>query len=221
MIADKVRNVAGFLRDDEAELLFSLAKNKKVIVEIGSFQGKSTICLALGTKGKVYAIDPHTGSKEHGQVNTLSQFKENIFKAGMAKKIIPLVMVSRLAVNKINQPIDLLFIDGAHDYKSVKQDFDDWFPKVVNGGTVAFHDTISWPGPKRVVADKVFLSNKFKNVGVVGSITFGEKTNEFGFFDFLKNRYVYCTKVLREKLANVSLPHPLHNALKNIYYAVQ
>lgn len=40
-----------------------------MIVEIGSWKGKSTIWIANGSKDgrniKVYAIDPHIGSSEH------------------------------------------------------------------------------------------------------------------------------------------------------------
>lgn len=55
--------VEGFLSPREAYLLFELAsKSKYPIVEIGSWKGKSTICLAKGTQAgynqKVYAVTP-------------------------------------------------------------------------------------------------------------------------------------------------------------------
>lgn len=224
--------INGFLRDDEALLLYHLAKNCKgqgVIVEIGSWEGKSTVCLGLGSLknsgSKIYAIDPHTGSSEHqkdmGKVNTFTNFKRNIQRAKVSKIVIPLVMTSHKALGKVNKPVDLLFIDGAHDYKSVKQDFNDWFPKVVDGGVIAFHDTISWPGPKKVVKDKVFKSRYFKKIGVIGSITFGEKTNQSTLIDYFKNQYVYLMKTFREVISRVSIPSPIHNLLKKIYYKIQ
>lgn len=36
--------------------------------------------------------------------------------------------------------IDFVFIDGAHDYESVKQDISDWVPKIRKGGIVSGHD---------------------------------------------------------------------------------
>ncbi len=59
--------IKGWLKDKEGQLLYDLAKNctgKGVIVEIGSWKGKSTTWLAHGSKEgnkvRVYAIDPHT-----------------------------------------------------------------------------------------------------------------------------------------------------------------
>lgn len=227
-----IAGIAGFLRQDEAHLLCRLASvsgSSGAIVEIGSWEGKSTVCLGigslLGSKNCIYAIDPHTGSSEHkkemGKVNTLINFKKNIVKAGVSKIVTPIVMTSHSAVTKIKEPVSLLFIDGAHDYNSVKQDFLDWYPKVIDDGIVAFHDTISWPGPRKVVASYVFKSKDFKKVRVVGSITYGVKTKDFAIKDFFTNRYVYATKCLREFISEVKLPSPIHNLAKKIYYEIQ
>jgi len=68
-IADKIN---GHLSDKEGEFLYSTAKKclgKGAIVEIGCWKGKSTVYLASGSKAgnniKVYAIDPHQGTKDH------------------------------------------------------------------------------------------------------------------------------------------------------------
>src|SRR5215218_9929513 len=68
-VKQTIADVEGYLTEQEGKLLYELAGGGTapgVIVEIGSWKGKSTICLALGSKagqGKIiYAIDPHTGS---------------------------------------------------------------------------------------------------------------------------------------------------------------
>ena len=38
--------------------------------------------------------------------------------------------------------IDLLHIDGNHEYESVKKDFEKWFPKLKKGGTILVHDIL-------------------------------------------------------------------------------
>ncbi len=151
--------VEGWLTDKEGETLYNLAKNCKgngVIVEIGSWKGKSTIWIASGSKSgnkvKVYAIDPHTGSSEHQKegekIYTFEEFKKNIKNAKVDDIVVPLVKTSEDAAKNFDEPIELIFIDGAHEYESVKLDFDLWFPKVINGGIMAFHDTLGyWEGP--------------------------------------------------------------------------
>ena len=78
----------GWLAPAEGELLYNLAKNctgKGVIVEIGSWVGKSTVHLAAGSQEgsqvPVFAVDPHTGSTVHleqGEMDTLARLKKNL-----------------------------------------------------------------------------------------------------------------------------------------------
>lgn len=176
-------NIDGWLTEKESELLYNLAKKcqgKGSIVEIGSWKGKSTIFLGQGSKdgkqSKIYAIDPHTGSPEHknayGRVWTFEKFKDNIKNARVDDLIIPIVKTSEDAVRDFNEPIELIFIDGAHEFESVKLDFEIWFPKVIKAGIMAFHDAIGYPktGPGKVIEQYVFKSNNFRNMKIVDSI---------------------------------------------------
>lgn len=43
-------------------------------------------------------------------------------------------------VDWIDDPLDFLFIDGGHDYETVKSDFDKFSALVAPGGIVGFHD---------------------------------------------------------------------------------
>lgn len=105
-----------------------------MIVEIGSWKGKSTVWLAKGSKDgkgiKIYAIDPHKGSSEHrkwyGKVWTFEEFKENIKKARVDDVVVPIVKTSEETVRNWDKLVELLFIDGAHEYELVKQDFLLW-----------------------------------------------------------------------------------------------
>ena len=231
-LLNKIRHVPGYLRDDEAWLLFQLAQQstgKGVIVEIGSWKGKSTICLALGSKQEpkspVYAIDPHVGSSEHqrtfGPISTLKAFKKNIKKAEVASLVKMLVISSRKAAQNFSHPVELIFIDGDHNYQAVKRDFLDWSPHLVDGGIIAFHDTFSWPGPKKVVDKYLFKSAQFKNIRVIGSITFTRKTEHILLLDKILNRYVLFLKRFRENILKIKLPQPIHQMAKRIYYWIQ
>ena len=121
-----VDTVPGWLRDEEGKLLYVLARNcvgRGVIVEIGSFKGKSTIWLGRGSKaGKrvsVYAIDPHDGSGElkemYGAVWSFDDFTVNIAAANVDEIVVPLVQTSEQAARSFEKPVELVFIDGDHE----------------------------------------------------------------------------------------------------------
>jgi len=123
------------------------------------------------------------------------------------------VETSKEAAKNFSRPVELIFIDGAHEYRFVKQDFELWFPKVVDGGVMAFHDTTNRYGPGKVVKDLVFQSNYFRNVGIVDSITFAEKTKENSAKDRLRNKYLLSLKSSRELAAKLR-PARLKKAIK-------
>ena|SRR3989338_9393013 len=200
------RQIEGWLGEGEGQLLFDLAKmcgGRGVIVEIGSWKGKSTVWLSRGSKAgrgvKVYAVDTHRGSKEHGTVWTFDEFKKNIKKAGTSEIVVPLVKTSKEAALNFKDPVELIFFDGAHDLRSISDDFKLWFPKLVDGGFIAFHDAVAgWPGPMKVVWEKVFRSSNFKNVGFVEATVFAQKVPQNSFYDKAKNYYIFFLKSLYE-----------------------
>lgn len=177
--------VKGWLTDSEAQFLYSRAKAcpaNTAIVEIGSWKGKSTICLSQGSAAgenvHIYAIDPH-------QQDSYQEFDQNISSAGIKELITPIVKTSSDACQGWTQPIGLLFIDGNHDYEMVEQDYLLWSPYVVEGGIIAFHDSTSSPfnqlmgylGPKRVVDKYLFHANDVKKIGFTGTTTYATKGN--------------------------------------------
>ena len=98
----QIKSIDGFLTESEARCLYLLAQScGGTIVEIGSWKGKSTVCLALGSKagdkGKVFAIDPHQGLSDdcaqlHLPEKSESIFRENIKRAQVDDIVIPLVV---------------------------------------------------------------------------------------------------------------------------------
>ena len=156
-------NVDGQISLSEANFLFQKAKRLRVdgvIVEIGSYRGKSTICLAKGSMKNnkrriVYAIDPHKDFKGifGGKYSTKDKeiFLENLKKYNVADTVKYIQKTSHEASKNFNNKIALLFIDGDHRYESVKQDINDWLPFVVTGGIVMLHDVKKGSGPKRVL----------------------------------------------------------------------
>jgi predicted O-methyltransferase YrrM len=157
-----------------------------VILEIGSFKGKSTLFLASGVKeaghGSVIAIDPHRC--------TLGEFMNNIKKAEVSKYITPIISTSIDAVKDWKMHIGILWIDGGHRYEMVKKDFHLWTPFLVDNGIVALHDTTRSAGPRMVAISNIYKSRNFKNAGFIGSITYGKKVRKLSFIDMIKNHIV-------------------------------
>lgn len=204
--------VEGWLSESEGELLYRLARRCRppgVIVEIGSWKGRSTICLAkgslAGSRVPVYAIDPHTGSPEHrrefGEVWTLGAFRANVRGAGVEEIVRPLVQTSEEAARDFTESVALIFIDGPHEYEAVRRDFEAWFCKVAEGGVMAFHDTSYWNGPGRLMGERVFPSRHFRRAGWVDSITFAEKVATNMLRDRVANRWTWLYKSIRERVS--------------------
>lgn len=227
--------VEGWLTEYEGRLLYDLARNctgKGVIVEVGSWKGKSTIWLANGSKKgkgvKVYAIDPHTGSSEHrrvfGEVWTFEEFKRNIRLANVNDVVIPILATSAEAANTFEKPVELIFIDGSHEYELVKSDFGSWFPKVAVGGIMAFHDTFRGTGPRRVVKECLGESLNFRNIKFGGSICYAEKVLHNSITERLANRQTFLLRDLYdlvfydlyESIIKLPLPRPIRDIGKRL-----
>ena len=155
-----------------------------VIVEIGSFKGKSTVALATVCdrygSGPVVAIDPHAGLSYLGpdmphQSPTFDEFLASIKSAGVEDIIEFHRAFSRDVARNWERPIRLLWIDGDHSYKGCKEDFDLFSPYLSEGAIVAFHDTLNaFDGPIRVFVEEILRSDRFGAAGFVHSIAWGQ-----------------------------------------------
>ena len=147
------KNIEGFMAQEECDILYNAAlniSNNLSIVEIGSYQGQSTAALGLGSKygnqSLVYAIDLwglHLEDRHEPQYEDdkfFDIFKRNMEQLKLTDIVIPIQGPSIEIVKTWNKPIGLLFIDGSHRYKDVKEDFDNWYPYVITEGIILFHD---------------------------------------------------------------------------------
>lgn len=192
---DSIAKIPGWLTVDEGKLLHHLSKDAEVVVEEGSWLGRSTCFMATGLKdggknGVVYAVDPHTGSSEHKTmfgdgIDTYPEFLENLERAGVENQVVPIKNYAEKAAKIFkDNSIDLVFIDAEHTFKDVKKDFKTWFPKVKAGGKIVFHD-MHFPAPNWVTT-RALLSGKAKNPGHVDTTTYFEK-EDGSIVDRIKN----------------------------------
>jgi predicted O-methyltransferase YrrM len=202
-----VKDLDGWLSEKEGELLYNLAKQCKegYIVEIGSYKGKSTIYLAQGSlaghQAPVVAIDPHLDCTGY-------EFLSNLDKAGVNKHVKSLHNYSWQVYWWFwHRPIELLFIDGSHKYKDVLFDLELYFPLVLDGGVIAFHDSVMFDGVRKVVNEIIFESPHFKDVDLVHSITYATKTyNSLSFKDLWKKCLARLKKLYYDTTRDIKLP---------------
>jgi MMP 1-O-methyltransferase len=182
---ERIDSIFGWLFPVEAELLFRYARDCETnIVEIGSFEGKSTACLAMGSlngnHSLVYSIDPHRGSPDIfnflavSELDTFEKFKSNMAQFDLLDIIRSIRKTSEEAAVEFNEPIGLLFIDGRHDYDFVKLDGEKWIPKVIDNGIIIFHDSIEWEGP-RLVVQELIQSGIVEKIETIGTATIFKK----------------------------------------------
>lgn len=230
----KISGIAGSVSAKEAVYLYEQAKKCRdgVIVEIGSWYGRSTICLGLGSKNgtgvKVYAIDPHTGSPDqrtYKKVNTLETFRENIKNTGLESIVEPIIATSEEAAKNWSRPVELVFADANyHDYEETKKDFFGWSKFLTKNGIYAMHGTVpsvsgilegiplhGWDGPKKFMKKFIFGSDNFKIIKIEGTITAIQKSSEkITVQNKIKNR------IFQLKSALLSVNHGIYKTLTSL-----
>ncbi|MBL0741063.1 class I SAM-dependent methyltransferase [Chryseolinea lacunae] len=183
---ERTKKIEGWLSEAETDLLMVTTIQacasfgpRPNIVEIGSYQGKSTVAIggvvkALFPLAKVFAIDPHDGvvgalDKEVQEFPpSLLMFRRNIETAGLGDVV---ELIRDFSYNvKWFLPIHMIFIDALHDYSSVSADFRHFFRWVVPQGHVAFHDySEHFPGVVKFV-DELVATGECKRLTLSDSL---------------------------------------------------
>ena len=148
------------------------------VVEIGSYLGRSAvfearILSALGRGGRVTAIDPHTGDRQHlarlglEELPTWDLFRyfvESLDPDGRVDMVRATSMDA--AKDWSGGEIDLLYIDGWHAYDAVLEDGEQWLPRLADDGIVVFDDYGSYADDVARAVDDLAAAGLFVPWGV-------------------------------------------------------
>ncbi len=174
-----IEGVEGWLTVEQARLLYeravSLAPGSRM-VEIGSHHGRSSIVLAVGARAgvEIIAIDPFVRPERTPQEQLsdaevarrdLQLFHANLERAGVHKRIRHVRAYSSQALECVPGPVDLLFVDGAHEFSPARSDVRDWGARVRPGGTMLIHDSFSSVGVTLAQLVTLFFGRRFRYVG--------------------------------------------------------
>lgn len=146
---DAALQIPGWTNPAELRWLAEQALNALMIVEIGSWKGRSTRAIADNTAGVVYAVDTWKGTKEDGHYEELEskpedwlylQFLKNVADAPNVRPSRGTSLSNAFGAACGHMSFDMIFIDAAHDYENVKADILAWRPLLAPGGLLCGHD---------------------------------------------------------------------------------
>lgn len=158
MTLDKVQaevaKVKGWFYDYQVNFLYPYAceGSGKRIVEIGTYAGKSALFWTLcDPEAQIITIDKCIGDPIVNVPGGTS-IDLDIVKRG---NILAIHEDSSELASRFNLPIDILFIDGGHDYNSVSKDIDLWLPKVKKGYVLIHDYNRGWPDIVKSVDERI------------------------------------------------------------------
>jgi predicted O-methyltransferase YrrM len=166
--------IPGWLTRDQAAALFDAAcalAPGSTAIEIGSHEGRSTIVLAagLGPGSRLVAVDPFDPEWRYGGPDTQRRLTAHLAAAGVHDRVQVLTLTSRAARTTYDGSVDLLYIDGKHDYWTVRDDLG-WTLRMSDDSTVLVHDAFSSFGVTLGLLSAVFTSDRLVYRGRVGSL---------------------------------------------------
>lgn len=167
----KASQVPGMLSDESGAFLYLLCvmqAERGDVVEVGSWQGRSTAYLASAVRdsanGSLFAIDHFKGNVgretsykvgSHDLSDLRRGFIDNMAKFDLSEFVRLLDCSTEEAAPAIaDRQIRMLFIDGDHSYDGVRRDFELFQNQLVPGAVVVFDDVDqTFPGIVRLVGE--------------------------------------------------------------------
>lgn len=149
--------------------------NLKTFVEVGCKEGRTTgHILKTVPDARVVAIDPWCTWPDQATVKDgetyekwdfaaiETEFWKNVGENESRCDMVRFTSEDAAAMAETSLsfafPADIVFIDAAHDYQSVKDDIKRWYPLVKEHGVLAGHDfNHKWPGVQRAIAESFDL----------------------------------------------------------------
>jgi predicted O-methyltransferase YrrM len=121
--------VWGWMGPGQLDWLGAQAAQMQSVVEVGSLRGRSAFALLTACRGSVYCIDPWPKDSDYESFMT---------NCGHFPNPVPIREPSPEAAALV-PGIDMVFLDGDHEYEAVVADITAWLPKT--RGLLCGHDS--------------------------------------------------------------------------------
>lgn len=138
-------HVWGWTSPEELKWLRETASTMDSVAEVGSLHGRSAFALLTGCPGPVYCIDPW--NDEHGK-----SYPSFMASCGHFPNLVAIQGYSPAVADQV-PTVDMVWIDGNHDYEAVRADIAAWTPKARK--LICGHDWNhgGYPGVAQAVAE--------------------------------------------------------------------
>ncbi len=139
-----------------------IGDNNLQIIEIGSYCGESGEIIASTFPNSILnCVDPWEKYTEEGSTYDLNEQEIVLNEAEIVFDSV-LARYSNMKKNKMAslkyaeliapESIDFIYIDGNHQYTSVKEDLNVWSTKIKSGGIIAGHD-FGWSSVNKAIIE--------------------------------------------------------------------
>lgn len=125
------------------------------VMEIGLAEGRNLLFMACLCDAQFYVFDDLSQDNSRDVYKLLRRSNRISFFIGDSKKILP------EAIGDLPD-MDVIFIDGRHDYETVKSDWENCKKLMHDKTSVFFHDILT-EGPKQVI-EELGAGFKFEKV---------------------------------------------------------
>lgn len=139
-------SLASAARPSDLRTLLDLAETRSAVVELGTGTAWTAIILALADPERVViSYDPSVRREREGYLNLVPERVRSRVKLRDQPDV--------TGPQQDDPPVEMLFIDSAHEREAVVAAFLAWRDALAPGAVVAFHDydNPSWPGVREAV----------------------------------------------------------------------
>lgn len=139
-------HIWGWMSPEQLDWLIARAGEMDSIAEVGSLHGRSSFALLTACDGPVYCIDPWDDPDNYGYPSFLRS-------CGHFPNLHVVRGLSPQACDQVPD-VDMVFLDGDHDYDAVIADIDAWLPKARRLLCGHDYDHADYPGVKQAVDER-------------------------------------------------------------------
>ncbi len=163
----EAEQIEGWTTRTELNWLWRQAKRRHVIVEIGSWKGRSTHAPASATLGILFFVEHLQGSQDEGGKcyrEIESSQSVDLLRETLLSNLAPFISGGRAIMMEMKSAVaaaalapilkhrraDMIFIDADHSYEGTKSNILNWRPLLQPGGLLCGHDS-DWTGVRQAL----------------------------------------------------------------------